>query len=283
MSAPHDTPPAAGHDAVDVLGRLRARWLARGVELLRSDPTDRSGEGWVAVADLADPDRAGGAARAYGAAHGIDDPKAAASLLGKRLGSLLAFPATVAWMAERHVPDLTPATTWLRFADGTPSMLAVDEPHGWAPPDRAGAGVDPVADPDRLRAVLLDTAYDGAVGPLLDALAAAVRMGRRHLWGNLALVAVNSAIWVPEAPGRWIDADVLLADRPDLARTLEVVDGHDERVGPFRVALRRTCCMAYADPDHGYCASCSLVDRDERLDRLPGQLADAIARAPRPA
>ncbi|HSL59777.1 MAG TPA: (2Fe-2S)-binding protein [Acidimicrobiales bacterium] len=283
MSADRRPGPGSGggHDAVDVLRRLRVRWAARGVELVREDPTDRSGAGWVAVADLADPDRARAAAADYGAAHGIADPKAAASLLGKRLGSVLAFPATVAWMAERHVPDLSPDRTWLRFVDGTPTTFAVAEPRGWASPERAGAGVEAVDDPARLRARLLDVDYDAAVGPLLDALATAVRMGRRHLWGNLALVAVNSAIWVPEAPDPWGDADALLAERPDLARTLDVRDAHDDRVGPFRVALRRTCCMAYADPDHGYCASCSLVDHDERLARLPGQLADAIAAAPR--
>ena len=113
------------------------------------------------------------------------------------------------------------------------------------------------------------------MGALIDGFHAAERTGRRHLWGNLGLTAVNSALWCTQRPDSWDDGPRLLAVDERLDRTVDVLPAERPDAGRFLVALRKTCCMAYADADHGYCASCSLLDRDERIDDLTVRIGDA--------
>ncbi len=91
------------------------------------------------------------------------------------------------------------------------------------------------------------------------ALAGALRTGRRHWWGNLALTAVNSALWSADAvaAGRdpWEDGRRLEASHPKLAPTLEVVDAGHAEASPFLVAMRKTCCLTYGGdqpPEDGW-------------------------------
>ncbi|NQY57892.1 MAG: (2Fe-2S)-binding protein [Ilumatobacteraceae bacterium] len=60
---------------------------------------------------------------------------------------------------------------------------------------------------------------------------------------------------------------------------VQFIDGAAARVAvddvdAFTLALRRTCCLAYETP-HGYCASCSLLDCDERVADLTVRIGDA--------
>lgn len=265
--------------AVDVLLALRARWLERGVDWWGEDPTSLDGDGWVRVDELAaDPGRISTLVDDWARTHRIEHRKGAASLLVKRLGSILAFPPTVAWMNWRQVPSIRPDGVWLRFAPGGPTRLAVPEPEALVLADDAlvgGEGVTVAADVEALRVHLHATAYDATLGALIDGFHAAERTGTRHLWGNLALTAVNSALWCTQRPDSWNDGEHLLGTDERLARTLDVVPAERPDTGPFLVALRKTCCLAYVDLDHGTCASCSLLDRDERIDDLTVRIGDA--------
>jgi hypothetical protein len=264
--------------AVQILLDLRDRWAERGVDWWSSEPTERAGDGWVRIDELAaDPERIGALVTGWGSAHGIDARKAAASLFAKRLGSILSFPPTVAWMAWRRVPTVRPETTWLRFVDDEPVRLAVDEPQALVRADDplvGAAGVD-VADEAALVEHLRRTAYEATMGTLIDGVHAAERTGRRHLWGNLGLTAINSALWSAPVTEAWGDGRRLLQSDDRLARTIDVLEARRPDTGPFLVALRKTCCLAYADDDHGYCASCSLLDREDRIEDLTVRIGNA--------
>lgn len=265
--------------AVDVLLDLRARWAPRGVDWWSEDPTSLDGSGWVRADELArDPQRISALVDDWAGAYGIEHRKAAASLLVKRLGSILAFPPTVAWLNWRRVPTVRPDGVWLRFGAGGPERLALPAPDVLVLADDALAGGDGVTvatDPADLLEHLWATAYDETMGALIDGFHVAERTGTRHLWGNLALTAVNSALWCTGRADAWNDGRSLLERDRRMARTVSIVPAHRPDTGPFLVALRTTCCLAYEDGDHGTCASCSLLDRDERIDDLTQRIGDA--------
>jgi hypothetical protein len=265
--------------AVEVLLDLRRRWLERGVDWWSADPTQLDGDGWVRVDELAaDAPRISSLVDGWATTHGIEHRKAAASLLVKRLGSIVAFPPTVAWMNWQRVPTIRPDRLWLRFGSQGPERLAIPEPEVVVldgDPLVGGPGVSVAASPADLLDHLHATAYDATMGALIDGFHAAERTGSRHLWGNLALTAVNSALWCTNRPESWSDGRELLHSDDRLTRTLDVVPADRPDTGPFLVALRKTCCMAYADPDHGWCASCSLLDRDDRIDDLTERIGNA--------
>jgi hypothetical protein len=265
--------------AVQVLLDLRARWSERGVDWWGEDPTTLDGDGWVRVDELAaDPAIISSLVDGWADAHGIHNRKAAASLLVKRLGSILAFPPTVAWMNWQRVPTILPDGTWLRLTTAGPDRLAVPEPTALVLEDDPLAGASDVsvaATTGQLLEHLHATSYDATMGAVIDGFHAAERTGRRHLWGNLALTAVNSALWCTDRSESWDDGRELLDSDQRLARTIDVVPADRPDTGPFLVALRKTCCMAYADEDHGWCASCSLLDRDDRIADLTERIGDA--------
>jgi hypothetical protein len=269
----------SANGAVQVLLDLRERWLVRGVDWWSDDPTERPGHGWIRVDEFAgDADRISTAVDAWADTHSITHRKAAASLLVKRLGSILAFPPTVAWMNWQRVPTLRPDGVWLRLGAGGPERLAMPEPEVVVldgDPLVGAPGVSVAASSSELLGHLRATAYEATMGMVIDGFNAAERTGSRHLWGNLALTAVNSALWCTDRAESWADGAELLASDERLARTLEVVPAERPDTGSFLVALRKTCCLAYADGDHGTCASCSLLDRDDRIVDLTERIGNA--------
>ena len=146
--------------AVQVLLDLRDRWLERGVDWWSEDPTSRPGDGWVRVDELAaDTDRIERLVTAWQESHGIDGRKAAASLLVKRRGSIIAFPPTVAWMNWRRVPTLRPDGVWLRLQEGEPRRLAVPDPEAAVLPD------DPLADAEGIQVLGEDSCSSTSTPP----------------------------------------------------------------------------------------------------------------------
>lgn len=263
--------------AIDAYRQLGDRWAARSAPLFGTTPTEREGDGWIRVADFAaDPERLRSVVAAFGPQITVHDkPKAAAALLSKRLGGLLAFPATVGFMSRRRVIRLVPEHTWVRFTDGIPDRAAISEPYAWvSATDRLAGAVDcEVVDEAAQLERLAATAYEATMGTIISALHTVFRTGRRHLWGNLSLAAINSALYCPDGPDPWGDGRRLVAALPTVEPTVDLVPCERDD-GPFTLALRTTCCLAYEREDHGYCASCSLLDRDERIDDLSVSIGD---------
>ena len=214
------------------VGRARGRLVERGPD---QPSRDRVGAGGRAG-------RRPGAHRSvvtgWQRTHGIDDRKAAASLLVKRLGSIIAFPPTVAWMSWRRVPALRADGLWLRFEGGEPKRLAVPAPEVAVleGDDLAGSDDIVVLGERELLDHLHATVYDDAMGTLIDGFHAGERTGRRHLWGNLALTAVNSALWCTHRADAWADGPRLLDTDRRLGRTIDVLPAERPDAGGLRHA-----------------------------------------------
>ncbi|MEM8706379.1 MAG: (2Fe-2S)-binding protein [Actinomycetota bacterium] len=132
-----------------------------------------------------------------------------------------------------------------------------------------------MAEPDALREHLAATAYDATMTAAIDAIHRCERTGTRHLWGNVALTAINSALWAADAADPWKRGRALFESREVMTRTQDLVECERDDTGPYLVALRKTCCLAYEVASHGYCASCNLVDADDRLESLTVKIGDA--------
>jgi hypothetical protein len=210
-----------------------------------------------------------------------------------------------AWAAQRRVVDLTAANVLLREGPAgieaglrrpDVAVLPTDPLLAAGPGPAAGAvegveGVGPVevaevaevADDDKLFRRFLDRTLGdpvpigalpggpadrvAAVAALVATVRHTVRTGHRHLWGTAALAAAGTFTRLAAAGHTGADRDRarLLAARPDLARTIELVtvaDPCDAAGGDVTFAVRRTCCLLLKLPAGRQCGTCSLRDRD---------------------
>lgn len=262
-----------------IVADLRDAWAQRGTDWWTEDPTDRAGDGWIRIDQLgADPERLGHIVVGYQRLVQAATRKAGAALLAKRLTSILVLPPTVAWLSWHRVPTLLPDETWIQFHPKLgPIRLAVKQVQGMvlaedplaSSPDCVVAETD-----DELREHLAATTYDATMGAVIEAIATKERTGRRHLWGNVALVAVNSAMWAGNGTDPWGRGRQLCESRRVLNDTQRVVPCERSDAGEFLLALRSTCCLAYEVESHGYCASCSLLDYDDRVANLTSTIGD---------
>ncbi len=183
------------------------------------------------------------------------DLAAVGSVLVRDLLAPITRLVVAAWCQDRVVLDVTPGNISVDVA-GCATRLRLGEvqafPNGSAPP----------ALPE-LEAVL----FDGTATAVIDGLRRVVRIGRRHLWGNVALAAVNVLASLSHRPGSPADADreALLARRPDLAALVETITARDGRGGTITYAVRRNCCLLAKLPPGTMCGTCSLRPRDERV------------------
>lgn len=163
--------------------------------------------------------------------------------------------SVVAWSVDRVVLDVSPANLAVDLTGSQP-RLALIEPRGFGP-----------CDDDDVLDRFEETVLDGTVTATVDALRRVERVGRRHLWGSVALAVVNTLASLSHRPGSRADADrvALLARRPDLARTLDVVTVDDAAGGEITYAIRRTCCLLVKLPGSTRCGTCSLRPREERI------------------
>lgn len=239
---------AAGRLAEEALeplcARLRAAADAEGP--LGVAPGLRvTGGGWFPVAELADAPHARlGALIAETGRRWQAPPHVAAALWWKNFSYWTTLPVTMGWALNGRVPVLTAGTTMLSTPEAEPGMLvAMDEP-------RVATG-----DTAELGAVIGDSLLRDLHAPLIEALHALTRAGRRGLWGSVAEALVH--------PLAAFAGDVL-DDPGDAARTLlesvgEPVAGLVELPG----LRRRTCCM-WVTLGQGICPTCCITEPGER-------------------
>lgn len=116
-----------------------------------------------------------------------------------------------------------------------------------------------------------------AFTPVVEALYAHTRVGRRTLWGwvldTTHFYMLNPARFLGrDARAAWERADRLA----DAMLAAGAVTRSRPRLFPFRAdhprgtwAVRGTCCFDYkGDPAHGYCTTCPLKCDTERRDEL---------------
>ncbi|MEY9211242.1 (2Fe-2S)-binding protein [Thermobifida halotolerans] len=158
----------------------------------------------------------------------------------------------------------TPLVTGARVA------VAADDAFADHPDAIAVADADEVT---RIAAGALVSAFT----PVVDAVHAHTRLGKRTLWGWV----LDTAHFYMLNPARFLGRDARAAwERADRMADAMIAAGavtrSRPRLFPFREdhprgtwAVRGTCCFDYkGDPEHGYCTTCPLKCDTQRRDEL---------------
>lgn len=247
----------SGSDAVAVAALLRElveAGVPRAERVLGADEGGARCDEWVTferfLADLevriaTVADRLGGVPRSL-----------AASLLARDLLPLVVTPSVMAWSLFARAADVAASNLWVGCWRDRPVAVSMLEPR--------------LAEPVDARWVT-EVVVDGLCAPMIRSVQSSGRVASLHLWGNVAL-AMTAPFSVLLATGRHdgrARRDELLALRPDLARTVEVLDVSIEG-RELEAVRRRTCCLLTKLPEpHGaMCGTCSLRPRAEQLVRL---------------
>jgi hypothetical protein len=256
LSGPNSAEDVLAAASASVDGRLEPQVVA-------------SSDGWTGVDELLDePHLIGRLVRTAGPSRfASDDWGLVVAQITREAVSALVTAAVSTWSAQRRLFDLSAANVLLRDGDGLrvglrSTTLAV------LPDDVLAGGDEPVDVLDEakmfdrlLSRVLgeplpLGAAPSGpadqvaAVAAVIATVRRTMRSGGRHLWGTAALAVATTLVQADD------DRRALLAARPDLARTIELVTA-----GEVTFPLRRTCCLLVKLPGAVQCGTCSLRDR----------------------
>ncbi|GIH13064.1 hypothetical protein [Rugosimonospora africana] len=255
---------------LDCLAAVRRRHGEAPVHGLAPGLVVRDPTGWLPATWFADgtalPELLDAAHRRWNAS-----PHAAAALAWKSYTYWLALPAVLGYAYARRIPVMSAENTLVRLHVSAPFLeiglrrpqvavlpgdpLAADPPNlgGVERPARP-SGVRVVED---LAAFLKSTMVDQHLAPVLDALSARVRVGRRTLLGSLAsgvgyaLVRAHHALPEPA---------------PETAKTLLAALGVDDlaEVSADAEVRRHTCCLAFTLPEPKVCRGCCVPPRTDR-------------------
>lgn len=203
-----------------------------------------AGDGWFPVAELAArPRERLGALIAETERRWEAPPHVAAALWWKNFSYWTTLPVVLGWALNRRVPVLTAETAVLSTPAADPGMLvALREP-------RVATG-----DARELGAVIAGSLLRELHAPVIEALHALTRAGRRGLWGSVAEALVHPLVTF---------AADLLEDSGDGARTLlESVGGPVAGLIelPALPELRRRTCCLWVTLGQGICPSCCVTE-----------------------
>jgi hypothetical protein len=189
-------------------------------------------------------------------------PHAAAALAWKAYTYWLALPAVLGWASARRVPLLTGTDVLMHFDDPRPLVtlgLRADIPVAVLPTDPLALSGHPqvrvVADEDALLAEFRRSLLDEHVEPLLEAIHAKVRLGKRTLLGSLSSGVAYGVLRSADAlPGRSAETITRLLRALGVADLIELVP---DRHGKLDVQ-RKTCCLAFTLPQPKVCKGCCI-------------------------
>lgn len=180
----------------------------------------------------------------------------AASLLARDLLPLVVTPSVMAWSLFARAADLAASNLQVGCWQDRPIAVSMLEPRLVEPVDARW---------------VTEVIVDGVCAPMIRSVQSSDRVASLHLWGNvaLAMAAPFSALLATGRHDGRAHRDELLALRPELARTVEVLDVSTEG-RQLEAVRRRTCCLLTKLPEpHGaMCGTCSLRPKAEQLVRL---------------
>ncbi len=249
---------------IDSLDWLRA--LHEGFEARTGQPT---GEGWIAVHDLIQPDspHLNRLLALVGDTYATPDGQIWVSFFLNSYAWLIAAASLGCYIASNRVPDLTPSNLWLRFeANGRATGISFARSIFWALPDDVAAGhLDAIIVHDRcaLRDGLrrqLET-HMHALIPILRAKSS---FGTRALWITVADRCAGFLFWLHQQRPDVLARDLLVQQ---VAALIQVpgspfnnpLTGVCVMAGQEQVALQRgACCLNYKRPDGKYCTGCPI-------------------------
>ncbi|PXY17673.1 ferric iron reductase FhuF-like transporter family protein [Prauserella sp. PE36] len=252
--------------------------------LLDEPPADTPGTHWWRLDRLVGEDQIGPAFDAFRELRGPRQISAAAVHFLKSFGRELIFLAAAGTYLAGRSAELRPDVVWLPADERNllgevhvvRPRVAVLDGHPTEP------GTVPVRDENELdewTSVLLIDLF----GPVIDALSAHTRVGRRTLWGYV----VDMLNFYMLNPARRLGNDLDQAwRRSERLTTALLAAGAPIRKGPrlfwFQPdrpqgawAVRGTCCFDFrADPEHGYCITCPLEDDTVRQTKFAEAFGD---------
>jgi hypothetical protein len=226
-------------------------------------------DGWRRLGDALDPVAFAAGLETACRRWRTDDAVVAVSLLVRELTVAAATVAITPFARDRRLLDVSPDSLLVRQDERVATIGLGPGPLAVLPGDElVGAdGVRVLTDDDAMFEVLIAGLLDGVVPRIIDAARAGVRVGSRHLWGNVALAIANTLTTISGEVGSRADRDRsrLLAARPELEPTIELLEVLDGAGRELTFAIRRTCCLVDRVPGGMRCATCSLEDRSRAI------------------
>jgi len=241
---------------IDDLNGLGSPFLVGHRPAPLDDPADASIECFQA-ARLVDPadDEMNRMVHAHAACRRMPVARHVASLMFQRYCHRACGVAVGAWVRHGINLDVTATNTVMRFVDGSPESLVLEQLA--IRPDASAAGI-------------VDTVVERHLRPMATVLSAQTGPGMGNLWGNIAAGFAGAF----QTLSRHHDTEWLRAQ----AEELMTVSVRLERGGTFRTMSgpngprlrydRKSCCHWYAAPDGRYCSWCSKISVDERTRRF---------------
>jgi hypothetical protein len=189
-------------------------------------------------------------------------PHAAAALAWKAYTYWLALPAVLGWASARRVPLLTGDDVLMHFGDPRTLVtlgLRHDITVAVLPSDPVALSGLPrvrvVADEAALLEELRRSLLDDHLTPLLDAIHAKVRLGKRTLLGSLASGVAYAVLRSADVlPGSSAESIATLLGALGVEDLIELVPGRGGRLD----VQRKTCCLAFTLPNPKVCAGCCI-------------------------
>jgi hypothetical protein len=189
-------------------------------------------------------------------------PHAAAALAWKAYTYWLALPAVLGWASARRVPLLTNTNVLMHFTDPRPLVtlgLRADTPVAVLPSDPLALSglpqVQVVADEAALLQGLRVSLLDEHLTPMLDAIHARVRLGKRLLMGSVASGVAYAVLRSADVlPGSSAESIEKLHGALGVTGLTELVPGRNGKLD----VQRKTCCLAFTLPKPKVCQGCCI-------------------------
>ena len=225
---------------------------------------ETAGTGWAPARALADPASAVlTELLATWRTTRLASDAVAASLMLLEYTRVLAWPVLAC--ALRHGTWLDPSPDNVRLDVGA-LRLRLGFVHGPEP------GPPDVADQ------VLPAVLDRHLDPLVAALRARTRAGRRTLWSNVAAGIAGGYLalsWTQPDRAHYVDpARAALSADPRLRGLVDVTVAEQGGADWMRI-VRRGCCLAFrcGPPRAHFCGTCPLVDETARRERFANAAA----------
>lgn len=239
--------------------------------------------GWLSASQLHEAAHLAPLLKASAAHHKASDEQSPAALWFGHYVFIIMAVAVTSYLAAKRVPDLRPASVWLRFdKDGEPEAVAWEGRQFAAlsgDPAASHADCTPLPNLGALR-LHLTQQLEAHCQPLVAALRQNSRIGVAGLW-LLARDYYSSAFtWVAEELG---DVQLGLQEaRAASALPTQLARQRDficvEHVGlSYQLLDRVSCCLYYKTDDGHFCSNCPHRPMPERINLIKGWLAERAA------
>lgn len=226
------------------------------------------GDGWVSMSKFVeDGDFVGEQLRTMKERWDVDNRSAAIGVVGG-LAWQVGGAALFVYAAERRVPDLSPESVMLRLADDGLAEVAFVSGRFAALADdpESESATTLFENEDGLRSHLRE-GLEAMLEPVVDHSRAATRVSKRTMWNRASDLIGQRLLQFGEtlADKEWCghEAEKLVkspgSPLDGATRFFVVEHGGREEVH----LVRGCCCHGYKDPEHGYCATCPLLSREE--------------------